>query len=1008
MELKRMLFGWHAKSFYGTLVETVEKGDVRGIVLNAEEAADFFVAPASVRHSTFVLDRDCEAFRRLAVLFVEHLREGRIVPSYEKWLKGKWGWKPIVSDERKAEYEQACREAMDAGMDEPDGWLDDILAAWMKREAALREAWEQVAAAYRLLPAAADSGSPGEAASADSQSAELDEEDWLIAIGWKTDDAPFRTCLRLIEPASDGVPWTLDIVLQDLEDAELTVEYDADRPDVALAGVPESWRAHIPNKIDRALRKWVRIVPWLERAAVPGRNLSSDAIDRNRVDLPGIAAPSWYGGLERNRGEPTSPTPPDSSAPTASASNDTSAPRLLDELSDEQAWAFLDEASVRLLQAGCTVLLPGWWEEVKRQKPRLKAVVHSAPASAAPSLFGLQQLIEFDWKVAVGDMDMSEEQFRKLAQRNRRLVRLGGRWIRLDPAWVKQIREMMKQAGRKGLTFREVLELHLVGDDPEEERSADGQPLTDVSEGKDGAGTPKLRVEVELNEHLAALIGQLNQSERIPQLKPSDKFAGQLRNYQAAGSSWLSFLRRYGLGAVLADDMGLGKTVQWIAHLLHVRETEQIDTPALLICPTSVLGNWQKELERFAPTLTVYLHYGSQRVKGEGFAPHAKNHDVVLTSYALSHLDEEELASVYWSSVCLDEAQNIKNANTKQAAAVRKLQAGHRIALTGTPIENRLTELWSIFDFVNPGYLGSLPAFARRYVQPIERTNDPRLIGQVQRLVRPFLLRREKTDPTIQLDLPEKSESKVYVHLTAEQGAIYEDIVRELLEHLDKLSAMERRGAIFAALTRLKQVCDHPALLQKEPPEAIEAERSNKLVRLLEMVRELRDEGDRCLIFTQYVEMGQMLKRLLEREQQEPVEFLHGGVPKAKRDRMIARFQQPDPADGPPCDIFILSLKAGGTGLNLTGANHVFHFDRWWNPAVENQATDRAFRIGQTRNVQVHKFVTLGTLEERIDSMIERKQGLSRQIVGGENWITELTTDELKELFQLRRQWIDN
>jgi SNF2 family DNA or RNA helicase len=421
-----------------------------------------------------------------------------------------------------------------------------------------------------------------------------------------------------------------------------------------------------------------------------------------------------------------------------------------------------------------------------------------------------------------------------------------------------------------------------------------------------------------------------------------------------------------------------------------------------------VLGNWQMELMRFAPSLCVHLHYGPQRLRGDAFRKEAAKHDLVLTSYTLSHLDETELSSVEWNSICLDEAQNIKNAYTKQATAIRRLNGYHRIALTGTPIENRLTELWSIFDFINPGYLGSIREFSHRYVTAIEKTRDPELTRQVQKLIRPFLLRRVKKDPAIQLDLPEKHESKTFVSLTAEQGSLYENFIRDMFERLDKLPLMQRRGLILSALTRLKQLCNHPSLLLKEPESAPWQGRSNKVERLLEMVQELRQEGDKCLIFTQFVETGHLLQRVLERELGEKTLFLHGGTPKATRDRMIAGFQDESIPAEQSGAVFLLSLKAGGTGLNLTAANHVFHFDRWWNPAVENQATDRAFRIGQTRHVQVHKFVTLGTLEERIDELIERKAGLSQQIVGGgENWITELTTDELRDLFSLRREWVE-
>jgi SNF2 family DNA or RNA helicase len=438
----------------------------------------------------------------------------------------------------------------------------------------------------------------------------------------------------------------------------------------------------------------------------------------------------------------------------------------------------------------------------------------------------------------------------------------------------------------------------------------------------------------------------------------------------------------------------------------------------LLICPTSVLGNWQKEVRRFAPSLRILLHYGSKRLGGDAFYAEASEVDLVLTSYATSTLDQELLGSYTWSAICLDEAQNIKNPGTKQAIAVKSFPARHRIALTGTPIENKLAELWSIYDFTNPGYLGTARAFAERFGQAIERERDETRTQELQRLVKPFMLRRKKKDPNIMLDLPEKNEMKTYIHLTGEQSALYEQTVKELMDEVKKLEGIQRKGAILSALTRLKQLCDHPVLLTKEAVPVPEDEReeaaesamlisrSAKLERLLDLVKELREEGERCLIFTQYIGMGEMLQRVLGRELGEPVLYLHGGSSKTARDRMIEQFQSQELPDAEQPNVFILSIKAGGVGLNLTAANHVFHFDRWWNPAVENQATDRAYRMGQTRDVQVHKFISLGTLEERIDEMLESKQQLSDDVItSSEGWITELSTDALRDLFTLRRDW---
>lgn len=759
-----------------------------------------------------------------------------------------------------------------------------------------------------------------------------DEAEWLIAIGVEKDMLPFRVAIQLAEP-ENGSGWRLRPALQNREGGPwIPLSGPAASSDAAL---PEEWLPLLGDKLAKEEGKWLAAIPALEDEASAGR--------------------------------------------------------LRLALTEQEAWSFLEHDSIALLEAGIPVLLPAWWEAVRSRKLRLKAKMKNSVGSSGESLFGLDQIVQFDWKLALGNVDLTENEFLKMAEENRRLFRVGDEWVHLDPQDVAQIKQWMKQVGkRKGLTFRDVLEMHLRGgteldllDDPEQ----------------------AVRAEVELNEHLALWLEQLQHVSSMPLASPPEWFNGELRPYQQQGLTWLLFLRKFGLGGILADDMGLGKTIQFMAYLSCLVDREKgAGGPSLLICPTSVIGNWEKELKRFAPRLKAMIHYGSKRSKGEELAEASREADLVITSYSLAQLDEEDLALVEWNALCLDEAQNIKNVYTKQSGAIRRLEARHRIALTGTPMENRLTELWSIYDFVNPGYLGSLNDFRRAVVAPIERTRDKAMIEGLQRWVKPFMLRRVKKDPQIQLSLPDKIESKSYMTLTAEQGALYENIVSDLMEKLDALDAMQRRGLILATLTKLKQLCDHPALLLKETgEEAWRSERSAKMARLLEMCEEIAAEGERCLIFTQYVEMGEQLKNMLEAGLGMSVPYLHGGVPKMKRDEMIASFQSEEEKR---C-AFVLSLKAGGTGLNLTAANHVFHFDRWWNPAVENQATDRAFRIGQTRQVQVHKFITLGTLEEKIDEMIESKQSLSEQVVSGsENWITELSTEELKELFTLRDGWL--
>jgi SNF2 family DNA or RNA helicase len=448
--------------------------------------------------------------------------------------------------------------------------------------------------------------------------------------------------------------------------------------------------------------------------------------------------------------------------------------------------------------------------------------------------------------------------------------------------------------------------------------------------------------------------------------------------------------------------MGLGKTPTTIALLLAERVERKKTKPALVICPTSVVSNWERELARFAPDLRVHAHHGAARKKAD-FAMQANKHDVVLSSYALLHRDLDALTQVEWSDVILDEAQNIKNPTTKQAQAARKIGANAewRAALTGTPVENRLTELWSIFQFLNSDYLGSQNDFYNRFAKPIERTNDADATKRLKSLVSPFILRRVKTDPNVISDLPEKNEMKVFCNLTKEQATLYEAVVRDSLKRIEESEGIARRGIVLATLMKLKQVCNHPAQFLGDGSAL--AGRSGKLARMTEMMEEVRAVKDRALIFTQFAEMGTLLKAYLQETFGDEVLFLHGGVPAKTRTKMIERFQN-DP-NGPL--FFILSIKAGGTGLNLIRANHVFHFDRWWNPAVENQATDRAFRIGQTKNVQVHKYLCAGTFEEKIDAMIERKKSLAESIVGtSEAWITEMTTAQLRDLFVLRREAI--
>jgi non-specific serine/threonine protein kinase len=409
----------------------------------------------------------------------------------------------------------------------------------------------------------------------------------------------------------------------------------------------------------------------------------------------------------------------------------------------------------------------------------------------------------------------------------------------------------------------------------------------------------------------------------------------------------------------------------------------------------SLVGNWQREAAKFAPALRVHVHHGAERARGKAFAAAVRAADLVVTTYALTVRDAAALGKIDWHRVVVDEAQAIKNAATRQAVAVRSLPARHRVAVTGTPVENRLADLWSLMEFANPGLLGPAATFKRRFAEPVERHGDEEAATGLRRLTGPFILRRVKTDKTIITDLPEKLEMEVLCNLTAEQASLYQAVVEDMMARIADSDGIERRGLVLATMTKLKQVCNHPAQFLRDGTRL--AGRSGKLARLEEILDEVLAAGEKALLFTQYAEFGGMLRAHLSARFAREVAYLHGGVDKPARDELVARFQAP----GGPA-LFVLSLKAGGTGLTLTAANHVVHVDRWWNPAVEDQATDRAYRIGQKRSVQVRKFVCAGTVEEKISEMIRDKRGLAARIVGtGEDWLTSLSTSELRDLFAL-------
>jgi len=640
------------------------------------------------------------------------------------------------------------------------------------------------------------------------------------------------------------------------------------------------------------------------------------------------------------------------------------------------AHEFLQEQAWMLEQSGFGVMLPAWWtRKGTKLKLTARAVVES-PKFQGGSGMSLEEIVKFDWEVALGDERLSLEELEMLARLKSPLVKVRGQWVELNAEEIQAALDFWRKGATGRARARDLVQMALGAN-------------TAVPGGIAFAG-------VTATGWIGDLLKQLEGREGFAETPVPDGFAGTLRPYQVRGLSWLSFLHRWGLGACLADDMGLGKTPQTLALIQRDWENNG-RRPTLVVCPMSVVGNWQKEAARFTPALPVMVHHGLTRTKGKAFQKAAEKHALVLSSYALLHRDFEYLKEVEWLGVVLDEAQNIKNPQTKQAQAARSFISDYRVALTGTPVENNVGDLWSIMEFLNPGFLGTLAQFKRNFFLPIQANRDEEATRKLKRLTGPFILRRLKTDKTIISDLPEKLEMKVFCTLTKEQASLYAAVVEDAGRALDETEGIQRKGVVLATLSKLKQVCNHPAQFLGDNS-AIPG-RSGKLARLTEMLEEVLAINERSLVFTQFAEMGALIQRHLQETFGHEVLFLHGAVPKKRRDRMISRFQS---ENGGP-HIFLLSLKAGGTGLNLTAANHVFHFDRWWNPAVENQATDRAFRIGQQKNVQVHKFLCAGTLEEKIDEMIERKQELAAQIVGaGEGWLTELSTPMLKELFALR------
>ncbi|MEG2303711.1 MAG: DEAD/DEAH box helicase [Niameybacter sp.] len=644
---------------------------------------------------------------------------------------------------------------------------------------------------------------------------------------------------------------------------------------------------------------------------------------------------------------------------------------------EQDAYTFLKEIPI-YEESGILCRMPNWWKQ-RSNNLRLSLKV----GEKTPSKVGQEALMDFDLRLSMGEEVLSPEEIEQLLRESEGLTLLKGKWVEVDHKKLEQVLEAFEEARnitqQEDMTILEVMKLQL-----------NTQKLVDINEDI-------CEVEISNGEWLTQTLSNLTRPENLEDIETGPNFHATLRAYQQKGLSWLYYMKQLGLGACLADDMGLGKTIQIIALLNHIRK--QYSAKTLLVVPASLMGNWEREITRFAPSIKYHILHPSgagAKTKKEWTREQQETllagHEVFITTYSML-LKYEWLNEMKWDLLILDEAQAIKNAGTKQSKAAKQIQTRFKIAMTGTPIENSLSDLWSLFDFLNPGLLGTPKEF-KAFMKKLGQ--NPAYNTRLKQVVSPFILRRLKTDKTVISDLPDKIEMKTFATLTKKQAVLYNRLLKELTQKLESSEGIERKGLILASLMKFKQICNHPDqyLGQEEYTES----ESGKYARLREICETIYEKRERVLIFTQFKEMTEPISQFLETIFEHKGLVLHGGTPVAKRQQLVEKFQGED-----YIPFMVLSLKAGGVGLNLTAANHVVHFDRWWNPAIENQATDRAFRIGQEKNVIVHKFVTQGTIEEKIDEMIESKNSLARQIIpeAQENWITEMNNEELLSLFKL-------
>ena len=648
------------------------------------------------------------------------------------------------------------------------------------------------------------------------------------------------------------------------------------------------------------------------------------------------------------------------------------------QLSSDDFFEFLQKQLPLLLEQGVQIKLPLSWESITdRPKVALKGFVLDRKSFFAKEEISLSDLLPVQWNISIGDEVLTEEEINFITKEKTPLINFRGKWLLLYKDEFRKILDgrnsLPTKVSRKSALILAFCESH------------SNIPLSGITG----------------SQWLDSVKTVLTGAGEIEMLSQPTGFLGRLRPYQIRGFSWMSWIARLGLGCCLADDMGLGKTVQTLALIQFLRN-EGEKRPSLLICPTSVIENWKRETDNFIPGTTVLIHHGTRRLKGEKFVESAYENNLVVSSYSLLYRDREYFNKVNWSGIILDEAQNIKNPDTRQAKSAKTLKGDWRLALTGTPIENHVGDIWSLMDFLLPGLLPQRGSFIREFLHPIQ-AGEKAAMERIRRITAPFILRRLKSDKKIISDLPQKIETQVYCSLGKEQAALYASVVNSAQNEIYKADGIRRKGLILSTITALKQICNHPTLYLKDKPK-LEG-RSGKLQRLTEITEEILSTGNKTLIFTQYVSMGEILKNYLQETFGKEVLFLHGALSKEKRDEFVDRFQAPNST----IPFFILSLKAGGTGLNLTNANHVIMFDRWWNPAVEQQAVDRAYRIGQKNSVQVHYFCCKGTVEEKIENLINSKLQIAGSVIGtGEKWLTDLSDKELRELFSLKHDAIED